>query len=189
MISLPTSVEPVKATLSTSMMLGDGRAGGFAVTGNDVDHAVGEAGFLGQLADAQRRQRRLLGRLEHDRASRRQRRAPLPRLHQQREIPGDDLPDHADRLMTGVAEIRAVDRDGLAFDLVGPAGIVAVAIDRQRQIGGSAVVDRLAVVQRFQRGQFFEILFDQVGQLVSSARVRGRSSFARAPSQTPGGRP
>src|SRR5205807_1777969 len=60
----------------------DGGAGGRAVTGHDVDDAVGEAGFLGQGGDAQRGQRRLLGGLEDDGAAGGEGRSPLPRLHQ-----------------------------------------------------------------------------------------------------------
>ena len=52
------------------------------------------------------------------------------------------------------------------MDLVGPAGVVAQAIDRQRQIGGAAVANRLAVVERFQRGQIVDFFFDQIGQAV-----------------------
>ena len=63
-------------------------AGRFAVARNDIHHAVGNAGFLNQFAEQQRRERRLLGRFQHDRASGRQRRAQFPRRHQQREIPG-----------------------------------------------------------------------------------------------------
>ena len=54
---------------------------GRAEAGHHVDDAVGEAGFLGQCRHAQSRQRRLLGRLQDDRAAGRQGRAPLPRLH------------------------------------------------------------------------------------------------------------
>ena len=46
----PTSVEPVKVILSTSSWCGERRAGGFAVAGDDVEHAFGEAGFEEQLA-------------------------------------------------------------------------------------------------------------------------------------------
>ena len=96
----------------------------------------GKPASWASCADAQAGQRRLLGRLQDDRAAGRQGRAPLPGLHQQREVPGDDLPDDADRLVPGVAEVVAVDRDRLAVDLVGPAGVVAVAVDGQRQVGG-----------------------------------------------------
>ncbi len=55
--------------------------------------------------------RRLLGGLHDDGVAGGQRRSQLPRLHQQREIPGNDLPDHADRLVPRVAEIIAADRE------------------------------------------------------------------------------
>ena len=73
-------------------------AGRFAVARHDVHHAVGNAGFLNQFAQQKRGERSLLGGLQHDRAARGQRRAQLPRRHQQREIPRNDLPDHADGL-------------------------------------------------------------------------------------------
>ena len=66
-------------------------AGGLAEAGDDVDHAVGDAGLGDQLGQPQRGQRRLLGGLEHHGAAGRQRRAELPRRHQQREVPRDDL--------------------------------------------------------------------------------------------------
>ena len=72
------------------------------IAGDDVDDAVGNAGFLDSSPSRSARQRRLLGRLEHDGAARGQSRAELPGRHQQREVPGDDLTDHADRLAQGV---------------------------------------------------------------------------------------
>ena len=41
-------------------------AGGFAITGDDVDDAVGKTNFLGEPGDGERGERRLLGRLEDD---------------------------------------------------------------------------------------------------------------------------
>ncbi len=55
------------------------------------------------------------------------------------------------------------------MNLVGIAGVVAEHVDRQRQIAAGRFADRLAVVERFQRGQLIEIFFDQVGQLVHQA--------------------
>jgi hypothetical protein len=66
---LPTSVEPVKATLSTS---GWAASAAPAVSPNPVrilDDAVREAGLLDQLTEPQCAERRLLGRLENDRAT------------------------------------------------------------------------------------------------------------------------
>ena len=89
----------------------DGRAGRRSVARQHVHHAVREAGFHDQFADAQRGQRRLLGGLHHHCVAGGQRRRQLPRLHQQREIPGNDLPHHAHRLVPRVAEIIAADRE------------------------------------------------------------------------------
>ena len=72
--------------------------------GHDVDHARGQPGLQHQLTESQRRERRLLGGLEHDRHAGRQRRAELPGRHQQREVPRDDLPDDADRLPARVGQ-------------------------------------------------------------------------------------
>ena len=67
----------------------------------------GKARLEGQLAQAERGEGGLLGRLEHDGAAGGQSRAPFPGHHQQREVPGDDLPGDADRLAPGVAEVVA----------------------------------------------------------------------------------
>ena len=151
----------------------EGGAGRGAVAGHDVDDAVGEAGFLGQGRHAQGRQRRLLGRLEDDGVAAGQGRAPLPRLHQQREVPRDDLADDADRLMAGVAEIWPLDGDGLAVVLVGPAGVVAIGLDGQRQVGVERIAVGLAVVERFQSGQLLFVLLDEVGELVQQPAALG----------------
>ena len=57
----------------------EGRAGGGAVAGQDVHDAFGEAGFQNQLADAQGRQRRLLGGLSARPCCRRP--VPAPSFH------------------------------------------------------------------------------------------------------------
>ena len=54
-ISLPTSVEPVKATLSTSGCAAKRGARRFAISRDDIHDAIGNAGFLNQLAEKQSR--------------------------------------------------------------------------------------------------------------------------------------
>ncbi len=137
-----------------------------AEAGDDVDHTRGIACFQCQFAHPQRGERGLLGRLEHDGTACRQRRPPFPGNHQHGEVPGDDLADHAQRLAPTVAEVIAANRNRLAMDLVGPARVVAQAIDHQRQVAVAALVDRLAVVQSFQLGQLVDVLFDQLRELV-----------------------
>src|SRR5262249_19551238 len=122
----------------------DGSARRRTIAWNDVDHSIGQSGLLSQLRHPESRERRLLSRLENNRPASRQRRAPLPGLHQQREIPGNDLTDDADRFVAGVAKIIALYRDRLAVILVGPAGIVAVALDGHRQVDIKRITVRFA---------------------------------------------
>ena len=45
-------------------------------------------------------------------------------LHEQREVPGDNLSADADRLVSGVAKELAVQGDGLPVVLVSPTSVV-----------------------------------------------------------------
>ena len=70
---------------------------GRAVAGDDVDDARRQLGLAADVGEDERRQRRRLGRLEHDRVAAGERRRDLPGEHQQREVPGDDLAGDAER--------------------------------------------------------------------------------------------
>jgi len=63
-------------------MCGERSTRRFTVARNDVDDAVGEAGFCNELAQPQRRERRLLGGFQHDGAARSKRWAEFPCSHQ-----------------------------------------------------------------------------------------------------------
>ena len=103
---------------------------GLAVAGEHVQRALRQPGLERELAEAQRGQRRLLGRLQDDRAAGRERRRDLPGRHQQREVPRDDLAADADGLAQRVAEdVAGGDRDRLALDLRRPARVVAQVVD------------------------------------------------------------
>ena len=143
-IDLPTSVDPVNATLSTSPC---------STTARPVSPAPvtmlttpgRQVGLLADLGEQQRRQRRGLGRLEDDGVAGRQGRRDLPRQHQHREVPRDDLAGHAER--PGVrAEARVI-------ELVGPARVVEEVRRGQRDVDVAGLADRLAVVQRLQDGE------------------------------------
>ena len=103
MIFWPTSVEPVKAILSTPGCAASAApASPKPVT--TLTTPCGHAGLHAQLGQPQRRQRRLLGRLEHDGAARREHRAELPDRQADRAVPRVDRADHADRLLQRVRE-------------------------------------------------------------------------------------
>ena len=116
--------------------LGDALAGGQGLAGlpaealDDVEHARRQqvADEFQQHADAQRG---LLGRLEHHAVAGGQRRGQLPGGHQQREVPRDDLPDHAQRLVDVVGHGAVVDLGGGAFLGADAAGEVAEVVGGQ----------------------------------------------------------
>ena len=59
---------------------------------------------------------------------------------------------------------------------VRPSGVIAVAFDSQVQVGVVRNVVRLAIVVRFERGEFDAMFFDQVGEFVEQfAAARGVS--------------
>src|ERR1700722_8232247 len=92
-IRCPTSVEPVNATLSTSMWRAMAAPAVGPNPGNTLMTPLGEPCLKNQLADAQRGARRLFGRLHQHGIARCQRRSELPGHHQHGEIPRDDLAD------------------------------------------------------------------------------------------------
>ena len=160
----------------------DQRRAGLAVAGDHVEHALGQPRLERQLAQPQARQRRLLGGLEHDRAARRQRRGDLPGRHQQREVPRDDLPAHADRLLARVAvHVRLGDRQHVAGDLGRPAGEVAQVLDRERHVHAPGELDRLAVVERLQLGELVGVVLEGLGEGQHRARALGRGDAVPAP--------
>ena len=102
-------------------MLGDRAAGARSHAGDDVDDAFGNAGFSDQFAQAQGRQRSLLGGLQDDRVAAGQRGSELPCGHQEREIPRNNLAADADRLAQRVVEERGIGWVGLAVNLGAPS--------------------------------------------------------------------
>ena len=116
------------------------------------------------------RPRRLLGRLEDDGVAGGQRGGELPGRHQDREVPRDDLRDHAERLVEVVGDGVVVDLAARALLPAQHAGEVAEVVDGQRQVGGQRLADRLAVVPRLGDGQRLEVLLDAVGDPVEDER-------------------
>ena len=168
-IDLPTSVEPVNATLSTSAC---------STTARPVSPAPvtmlttpgGQVGLAADLGEQQRGQRGGLGRLEDDGVAGGQRRGDLPRQHQQREVPRDDLAGHAERAR-GRAEARVV-------ELVGPARVVEEVRRGQRDVDVAGLADRLAVVQRLEDGELAGALLQQPGDAEQVLAAVGRAHRA-----------
>ena len=167
-IALPTSVEPVNATLSIPGCL----TSAAPVAPSPVTMLTtpgGSSACRQNVGEEQRRQRRRLGRLEHDRVPARERGRDLPREHQQREVPRDDLRGDAERPR------RAV-REGV-LELVGPARVVEEVRRRERQVDVARLLDRLAAVERLEHGELARALLQdraRCGRGTWRARRGGR---------------
>jgi hypothetical protein len=163
--------QPARGGLAGERDLGDAIAGGQRLARleseavDDVQHAGGQQ-VTDQTHQVQDRRRRLLGGFEDDRVSCRQRRRELPRRHQDREVPRDDLPDHAKRFVEVIGDGVLVDLGQRA--LLGPyrAREVPEVVDGQWEVSVQRLADRFAVVPRLGERQGLEIGLDAVGDLV-----------------------
>ncbi len=104
----------------------------FTVAGDDVQYASGQ-----QVTDDFHQQQdgsgSLLGGFQDDGATGRQGGGQFPGGHQQREVPRDDLADHADRLVEVVSNRGAVHIRDAALLCAQATGKVAEMVDGQRQ--------------------------------------------------------
>ena len=171
LMSLPTSVEPVKATLSTP---GCATSAAPAVSPRPVRMLTtpgGKPASAIELGEPQRGERRLLGGLQHQVQPVGECRPELPRGHRQREVPRHDLRHDADRLALRVGvELnarRAVNGglEGRAFDLGRPAGHVAEVITGTGDIDHGRHELGLAVVDALELRQLVHVLLNQIRQL------------------------
>ena len=134
-----------------------------AEPGQDV-HDARREDALELLRKTKRRERRVLGRLEHEGVARHERRAELHRREEQRVVEGDDPTDDAEGLTERVVEAVVAGRDRLAPRLQCEPGEVA-------QLGGAdldvdaQVAHRAAVVGGVELRQLLLALDERVGQL------------------------
>ena len=157
--------------LGDALAGGQGFAGFFAEALHHVQHARWQqvADQFHQHGDAQRG---LLGRLEHHAVTGGQGRGEFPGGHQDREVPRNDLPDHAQRFMDVIGHGVAVDLGGAAFLGADATGEVAEMVGGQRDVGVEGFAHGFAVVPGFGDCQQFQVLFDAVGDFQQHQRAR-----------------
>ena len=136
-----------------------------SIARNNVDHARRQLRLHANFRKRQRRQRRKLRRLQHHRISRRQRRSNLPRQHQQRKIPRNNLPHHSARHILGKLRLQNLR----------PTRVIIKMPRHQRNIDVPALANRLAVIHRFQHRQPPRVLLHQPRQRIQIFRPRMRS--------------
>ena len=143
----------------------DERAAGLARAGDDVDDARREVGLLADLGEEQRGERRGLGGLEHHGVAGGERRRDLPRQHEQREVPRDDLRGDAERLRVG--------SEPGVLELVGPAGVVEEVRGDERDVDVARLLDRLAVVEGLEHRELARALLHEAGDAEEVLRALG----------------
>ena len=179
-IVLPTSVEPVNATLSTSgcsttrapvspapvtmLTTPGGRSACWQISANSsAVSGVVSAGLSTTV-------------LPHG-----QRRRDLPRQHEQREVPRDDLAGDAERLGS-LAEAGVL-------ELVGPAGVVEEVRRGERDVDVARLADRLAVVERLEHRELAGALLQDPGDPEQVLAALARRHPRPRPCRRPCGRP
>ena len=103
----------------------------------------------------------------------------LPRGDRQREVPGRDQPDHAERLAHG-ERLPAGDRDRVAEQPLGRAGVVAEGVDDHPHLP-ARVGDRLAGVARLEQRELLAVRPRARRRARSSSRARSPGASARQP--------
>ena len=142
----PTSVEPVKPIFATSGCSISRCPTTEPLPTTTLTTPSGMPGVERELAEPERRQRRQLGRLQHDRVAARERRPELPRRDVEREVPRRDQPDDAERLAERHVD-AARDRNRLAVVLVDRARVEVEDLRDHADLAARAG-DRLADVAR-----------------------------------------
>ena len=162
---------------------------GFGLEAEAVDHVddAGRQQVRDQLDEHHDRGRGLLGGLDHDGVARGQRGRQLPHPHQQREVPRDDLADHAERLVEVVGDGVLVHLGQAALLRADRAGEVPEVVDGQRDVRVEGLPDGLAVVPRLRDRQHLEVLLHAVRDAVQHERPLGRRGGAPGRGGLPGG--
>jgi hypothetical protein len=94
----------------------------------------------------------------------------LPREHEEREVPWDDLARHADRARAAVRE--------RVLELVRPAGVVEEMRGRERHVDVARLLDRLASVERLEHGELAAPLLQDPRDAEEVLRALGRPEAA-----------
>ena len=144
----------------------------FAQAGDDVQRAVRQARFGGQLGEAQRRQAGVFGGLEHRRVAHRQRRRNRSADHLRRVVPRDDVRGHAQWLAQQRHVVPVQERDHFAVDLVGRSAI-ELKVARQHDDVVACGGQRLAGVARFDLRQLVDMVEQHRADLRQDAAALG----------------
>jgi hypothetical protein len=139
------------------------RLSGFlAKAGHHIQHARRNPGLQCQFAEAQRRERRLFGRLQHHRIARQQRGTHLPGGDDQRIVPGHDRAHDTERLAPHQRQVLRPGRGDFVVELVGEFTVIGDAGRGGWDVGTERVADRLPHIERLEQGEVVEVIAHQL---------------------------
>src|SRR5580700_10892809 len=119
------------------------RFAGQTVAGHNVDHAGWKLNFLADFRKCKRSQWGEFGWLQNDGVSRHQRGCDLPRQHEQRKVPRNDLTHNTASNIVGKFLLQQLR----------PARMIIKMPHDQRNVEVAALANRLSVVHGFEHGQ------------------------------------
>src|SRR4030081_3038713 len=126
----------------------DQRFASGTVSRDDVHHARGQTYLVADFRKCKRSKRSKLGGLQHDGVSRRQSGRNLPRQHQQRKVPWDDLSYN-----TASCVVRE-----LLLQKLRPASMIIKMSSHQWNIDVAALSNRFSIVHGFEHGEAARML-------------------------------
>ena len=133
----------------------DEKLPGVASAGDDVDDALRQVGLLQDLREQQRRERSGLRGLQYDGVAGGQRGRDLPREHQQRKVPRDDLRRDPEGARSGP--------ESGVVELVGPARVVEEPGSDEWNVDIPALLDGFAVVEALSDRKLPRALLNESG--------------------------
>ena len=143
-------------------MLRERPAAFLAQAGQHVQHA-GRQEFLADFGHQQHAERRILGRLHHQRVAGAQSGRDLQRAQQHRRVPRDDGADDAERLAARVAQHVLAERNGLAFQLAAKPAEIAEDIGGHLGLRPRLGAQRVAGFQRDGARQLLDARLHRLG--------------------------
>ena len=157
-------------------MIHEALADNRALARQHLQHVLGNAGFKGELTNANGSKRRYLGGLEHDRAAGSECRSQAPASNRHREVPGHDHADNADGLLEG-----HVDATGHGYLSAEQAlGRAAVVLQHVRDVVHfpAGVADGVAGVHDLEQCEFILMGTHDIGEATQQVRAITGSNFA-----------
>jgi hypothetical protein len=139
-----------------------------AVTRDNIKNTRGETNLLGKLSSVKRREGSGLGRFQDNSVTSGECGANLPRKHEQRKVPGNDLTTDTNGLSANVIKVARTRVNNVTIDLVGPAAVVSDTVCRELDIN-SGKGKRLTIVEGLDRSKGLSMLLNLVSEVVKES--------------------